>query len=143
MKKTIILVLLTVFLVLAISSCSSNNETPTEHDREVGFVGYYIVTNEMLEWGEFIFEGCHKFISDGNNPATLVDISEAGNLFDELQSGDKIEITFETIINANPSGTFYNVGSCRIIEKGKIDDVPQYVIEGIAMLEGIGWSIKK
>ncbi|MDZ5038623.1 hypothetical protein, partial [Clostridium perfringens] len=77
-----------------------------------------------------------SIIIDENRVPTLMD-NETGkeNIFDDLKSGDKIEITYHLINETYPAKT--QIYSCNLIERVNVNDIPQDILD---KLQEMGWT---
>lgn len=66
----------------------------------------------------------------------LSDQSEAGGLFDGLESGDRIRITYDTPAGSPWPGTNW-VFTCELLEKGALSDIPE---EALTTMEEAGFD---
>ena len=57
------------------------------------------------------------------------------NVFDDLESGDKIEVTYDIIMETYPGRT--TIYTCKLIEKGSANDIPKDILD---KLEEMGWT---
>ena len=62
--------------------------------------------------------------------------NESGNdgMFDGLRNGDRIEVTYEYVLETYPGKM--PVYSCKLLERGSIEDIPEDVLESLSEL---GW----
>ncbi len=62
--------------------------------------------------------------------------NESGNdgVFDGLRNGDRIEVTYEYVLETYPGKM--PVYSCKLLERGSIEDIPEDVLENLSEL---GW----
>ena len=67
----------------------------------------------------------------------MVDKSESRDLFDGLESGDRIQITFETPGEGGPWPGVNWVYKCELLEKGTLIDVPE---EALTTMEEHGYD---
>ena len=61
--------------------------------------------------------------------------TDTDNIFHNLKSGDKISITYDSIMETYPGRT--NIYSCKFIEKGTLDNIPKDTLD---KLQEIGWT---
>ena len=57
------------------------------------------------------------------------------NIFDNLKSGDRIRITYDSIMETYPGKT--NIYSCKLIEKGSLDNIPKDTLD---KLKEMNWT---
>lgn len=67
----------------------------------------------------------------------MVDKSESRDLFNGLESGDRIRITFESPGEGGPWPGVDWVYACELLEKGKLSDVPE---EALTTMEAHGYN---
>lgn len=80
----------------------------------------------------------HLIISEDGGPITMGNSSKKVDIFDSLETGDKIEITCNSEIRETyPAGT--DVYSCKLIEKGSIEDINK---DTLKRLEEMGWTFE-
>lgn len=115
MKKLILYFFLIIFSTIILLSCSINNKN--------SMTGIYLRSTN----------GSNIIIGDDNCPTTMG--NETGNeeIFDDLKSGDKIEITYDLIYETYPSRT--QIYSSKLIERGSIDDIPKDVLDKLQEME--------
>ncbi|MDQ0208615.1 hypothetical protein [Alkalicoccobacillus murimartini] len=120
MKSVLIYIFLIALSMIILIGCAANN---IEH-----------VTNSM--------EGI--FLKSNNGQNLIINDLEVvimGNdtgeekVFDDLKSGDKIEITSDAVNESFPSSA--NVTHCDLIERGSVEDIPQ---ETLDLLKEMGWT---
>ena len=79
--------------------------------------------------------GTNFIITKEQEPISMSDQSRGGTLFDDLDSGDLIEITHGAIAETFPGQT--GVYSCKKLEDGSFASVPT---ETIAILKEMGYT---
>lgn len=67
----------------------------------------------------------------------MVDKSKKQDLFDGLESGDRIRITFESPGEGGPWPGVDWVYKCELLEKGTLDDIPE---EALTVMEAAGYG---
>ncbi|MBE5961297.1 MAG: DUF3221 domain-containing protein [Lachnospiraceae bacterium] len=87
-------------------------------------IGYYL---EMKD-------GSHFIISEEAGPIVMSNQSDQQTLFDDLKTGDKIEITYDSIKETYPAGT--GVYSCKLLESGTIDNISKDILSNLTEM---GW----
>jgi len=116
MKKFAAIVLLIACSIAILSGCGEGRPAMT---------GRCLVTAN----GQYLIIG-----DDNGEPTVMCNQSGKANLFDELQTGDKIKITYDRILLTYPSQT--NAYGCKIIERGSLADIPQDIYD---QLTEMGW----
>ncbi|WP_430846376.1 hypothetical protein [Clostridium nigeriense] len=79
--------------------------------------------------------GSNIIISEDSSPTLMGNETGNENIFDDLKSGDKIEITYDSIMETYPGKT--NIYSCKLIEEGSINDIPKDTLD---KLQEMGWE---
>jgi len=74
----------------------------------------------------------HIIIND-NFPIVINNAKK--NNFENIKSGDIIEVTYDSISETYPGST--QVYSCKFIKRGNIDDIPKDVLN---YLQELGWK---
>lgn len=74
------------------------------------------------------------FVDEHNSPVVLHDASSGGNLFADLQTGDKVQVYYEFVMESYPAQAYTDY--CRLIERGAPEDIPAEVQQQLA---SIGW----
>ena len=117
MKKLLIyfsIIILSVLMVIIYS----NNKKNT-------MIGIYLEsTNEN-----------NIIISEDTSPIVMYNKTNKENIFDNLKSGDKIRITYDSIMETYPART--QIYSCKLIEKGTLDNIPKDTLD---KLQEMGWT---
>ena len=121
-KKIIAIILLTICLVLTVSGCKDVNDTDNGERHKI--TGRCLVASNDT----------YIIVAPDEGPVVMTDMSENKNLFKDVQTGDKIEITHGAILESYPGQT--NAYSCKIIEKGGLEDIPQDIYDELNLL---GW----
>lgn len=86
--------------------------------------GWYLATVEgSQETGPLIVRD-----DAGDHGVYIVDKSGSGGLFDGLESGDRIRITYDCPESGGPWPGVDWVYTCELLEKGSLDDVPEEVL---------------
>ena len=73
--------------------------------------------------------GSYLIILNDYSPIKMSDCSAGGDLFSDLQTGDRIRILHDGIRLSYPGQT--GVYRLRLLEKGSIDDIPSDVINAL------------
>ena len=117
MKKLLVYFLLLILSTILLVGCSENSRNY--------MTGIYLRSTN----------GSDIIVSDDS--ATTVMSNKIGdeNIFDDLKSGDKIEIIYDSIMETYPSKT--QIYSCKLIERGSIDNIPKDVLD---KLQEMGWT---
>ena len=71
--------------------------------------------------------GNNLIIDENNGPIVMGNETGKEDIFDDLKSGDKIEITCGPNRETYPGGT--EIYSCKLIERGSLDDIPKDVLD--------------
>lgn len=79
--------------------------------------------------------GMNIIVSDNSGPTVMSNKTGDENIFDDLKSGDKIEIIYDSIMETYPSKT--QIYSCKLIERGSVNDIPKEILD---KLEEMGWT---
>ena len=117
MKKLLIYFSI-IFLSVIIVILYSNNKKNT-------MIGIYLKsTNEN-----------NIIISEDAGPIVMYNKTNKENIFDTLKSGDKIKITYDSIMETYPGRT--NIYSCKLIKKENLDNIPKETLE---KLKDLGWT---
>lgn len=92
-------------------------------------------TGENYHTGRVIVKGNRVlFVDEHNSPVVLHDASVGGNLFAGLQTGDKVQVYYEFVMESYPAQAYTDY--CRLIERGTPEDIPA---ETQQQLASIGW----
>lgn len=92
-------------------------------------------TGENYHTGRVIVKGNGVlFVDEHNSPVVLHDASVGGNLFAGLQTGDKVQVYYEFVMESYPAQAYTDY--CRLIERGTPEDIPA---ETQQQLASIGW----
>ena len=117
MKKLLIYFSI-IFLSVIIVILYSNNKKNT-------MIGIYLKsTNES-----------NIIIDEYGGPIAMYNKTDKDNIFHNLKSGDKISITYDSIMETYPGRT--NIYSCKLIQKGNLDDIEKDTLE---KLQEMGWT---
>lgn len=119
MRKSIFTLFLGCICIIAIlGGCSKVNK--------VSMTGRYLKSTSDT----------HLIIDENNSPIVMGNSSKKDNIFEGLQTGDKIEIICNSEIRETyPAGT--DIYSCKLIERGTIEDIPK---ETLKSLEEMEWT---
>lgn len=90
-----------------------------------------IMTGRLLQSSD----GKYLIIDENGSPIVMSNQSGQESVFQDLQSGDKIQITYDGILETYPGQM--GIYSCELIEKGGIEDISEEVITS---LEELGWK---
>ena len=122
--KKFILLLLAVFLILALTACNESSEQqPTLTGRFIAGVAnthILVVDDEHL---------------GGVSPISMHNSSGIETLFENLQTGDKIEVSYSGEIALSFPGQM-TVYGYKLLERGNIEDIPQEIYN---LLAEMGW----
>ena len=116
MKKIMVLSIGILLIILTAVGCKK--------DQKETITGYYLETEN----------GSHLIISEESGPIVMSNQSKNDSLFDNLQTGDKIKITYDAINESYPGQT--GAYSCTLIEEGTISNIPE---ETLTTLSEMGW----
>lgn len=103
------------------------------------FGGSFSATGWYLDAAEGSQETGPLIVRDDTDAAiveSLVDKSEAGSLFDGLESGDRIQITFDMPESSPWPGVDW-VFTCELLEEGTLSDIPE---EALTTMEEAGYD---
>lgn len=117
MKKTLMYFSLLALSLALLVSCSINNKAT--------MTGIYLKSTDEI----------HLIIDETNQPITMNNATNNKDIFNNLRSGDKIEITYDSIAETYPAST--NIYSCKFIESGTVNNISQDLL---TRLEEIGWT---
>ncbi|MGG7058248.1 hypothetical protein ACQPUY_08015 [Clostridium nigeriense] len=117
MKKLLVYFSLIIFSIILIVGCSENSRNY--------MTGIYLRSNN----------GINIIVSDDSGPTVMSNKTGNENIFDDLKSGDKIEITYDSIMETYPGKT--QIYSCTFIERGSINDIPKDTLD---KLQEMGWT---
>lgn len=106
------------------ASGSSNAEENANNGR-ASMVGRCLISTD----------GQYLIIDENGAPIVLSNQSENEQMFEKLQSGDKIQITFDGIQETYPAQT--GVYTCELLEKGSMEEIPT---ETVGSLQELGWT---
>lgn len=81
--------------------------------------------------------GAHFVVTDDGEPFRVSDHTKNGDLFDGLESGDRIRISFESPGEGGPWPGVNWVYKCDLLEKGTLGDVPE---EALTTMEAHGYD---
>lgn len=117
MKKLLIYFSIIFLSVIIVILYSNNKKNP--------MIGIYLKsTNEN-----------NIIISEDAGPILMYNKTNKENIFDTLKSGDKIKITYDSIMETYPGTT--QIYSCKLIEKGNLDNIQKDTLE---KLQEMGWT---
>lgn len=121
MRKSVFKLFLGAICIIAIFvACSKINK--------VSMTGRYLKASS----------GINFIIDEEGSPIVMGNSSNKEDIFEGLQTGDKIEITCNSEIRETyPAGT--DIYSCKLIERGTIEDIPKMTLK---TLEDMGWTFE-
>ena len=129
MKKLFVLIL-ALFFVPSLTSCASNEPQPT-------LTGYFIATvgnSQILIVDEEHFS---SGVSGRFSPISMHNNSENEFLFENLQTGDRISVSYNgEIADSFPAQMW--VYGYELLEQGSVENVPQEIFE---LLIEMGWIV--
>ncbi len=111
-------------LIICIAALTACGEKTSEHEETAELTGRYLRQDK----------GSSLIIDESNTPIVMSNYTGDENIFDNLENGDEIKITFSSIRETYPAGT--DIYSCELISKGDISDIDETVITS---LEDLGW----
>ena len=119
MRKSIFTLFLGCICIISIlGGCSKVNK--------VSMTGRYLKASS----------GINLIIDEEGLPIVMGNSSNKEDIFEGLQTGDKIQITCNSEIRETyPAGT--DIYSCKLIERGTIEDIPK---ETLKSLEEMEWT---
>lgn len=117
MKKLLVYLSLFTFSMILFVGCSEKSEN--------SMVGIYLRSTN----------GSNIIIVENNGPFDMSNKTGSENVFDDLESGDKIEVTYDSIMETYPGRT--KIYTCKLIEKGSANDIPKDILD---KLEEMGWT---
>lgn len=117
MKKLLVYFLLLILSTILLVGCSENSRNY--------MTGIYLRSTN----------GSDIIVSDDSATTVMSNKTGDENIFDDLKSGDKIEIIYDSIMETYPSKT--QIYSCKLIERGSIDNIPKDVLD---KLQEMGWT---
>ena len=117
MKKLLVYLSLFTFSMILFVGCSEKSEN--------SMVGIYLRSTN----------GSNVIIAENNGPIDMSNKTGSENVFDDLESGDKIEVTYDIIMETYPGRT--TIYTCKLIEKGSANDIPKDILD---KLEEMGWT---
>ena len=79
--------------------------------------------------------GTNFIITENLGPVSMSDRSKGGTLFDGLDDGDFIEVTFDSIAESYPAQA--GIYTCKKLSDGSFEDVP---MRAVADLEELGYT---
>jgi len=116
MKKLLVYFSLIIFSIILLGGCSKNSKS--------SMTGIYLKS----------INGNNLIINEESGPTLMGNETGNENIFDDLKSGDKIEITYDSIMETYPGKT--QIYSCTFIERGSINDIPKDTLD---KLQEMGW----
>ncbi|VYU36985.1 DUF3221 domain-containing protein [Clostridium tertium] len=116
MKKLLVYFSFLTFGMILFVGCSENNKT--------SMTGIYLRSTN----------GSSIIIAWNNAPIVMTNETGSENIFDDLENGDKIEVTYDVIMETYPGRT--TIYSCILIEKGSVNNIPKDTLD---KLEEMGW----
>jgi hypothetical protein len=121
--KKIISILLCALLASWLAACSDSGEIAQEAER-------WTIRGRYCEAAN----GTSLLLSEAEG-AICITPADSEKLFDELENGDKIEISVDSIAETYPAQA--RVYSYTLIEKGTAEDLD---VEELQALEALGWE---
>lgn len=76
----------------------------------------------------------YMIINDNGNPIVMSNQSKQDTIFDDLETGDRIVISYDIILETSPART--GVYRCKLLKKGTIADIPESMLK---QLQEKGW----
>lgn len=76
----------------------------------------------------------YLIINDKGNPIVMSNQSKQDTIFDDLQTGYRIVISYDEILETSPART--GVYRCKLLKKGTIADIPESALK---QLQEQGW----
>ena len=122
MKKVFSAILGAALLCAALAGCSSDPSVPEES---------FPMTGRYLRPGE-----SHLIIPENGGATVMNNGTDDTSIFDGLDTGDKIEVVCDYILESYPAST--TIYSCKLLEDGSPEDLPQDEIDTLAEM---GWTI--
>jgi hypothetical protein len=122
MKKVISLILCAL-LAISLASCADSREN-------VEAAEHWTISGRYCESAN----GTSLLLSEMEG-AICITPADTGDLFSDLENGDKIEISVDSVEETYPAQA--TVYSCTLIEKGTAEDLDAEVIQN---LEALGWE---
>lgn len=117
MKKLLVYFSLFTFSMILFVGCSEESKN--------SMIGLYLRSTN----------GSNIIIAENNGPIVMANETSNESIFDDLENGDKIEVTYDSIMETYPGRiTIY---SCKLIEKGSAKDIPKDILD---KLEEMGWT---
>lgn len=122
MRKSVFKLFLgAICIIVILGGCSKINK--------VSMTGIYLKASSDI----------HLIINEDGLPIVMGNSSNKEEIFEGLQTGDKIEITCNSEIRETyPAGT--DIYSCKLIERGTVENVPKMTLK---TLEDMGWTFLK
>lgn len=117
MKKLFVYFYLLTFSIILLAGCSVKGTN--------SMTGIYLKS----------INGSNIIIGEGSGPICMDNETGNKNIFDDLKSGDKIEITYDLIKETYPAQT--QIYSCNLIERCSADDIPKDILD---KLQEMGWN---
>ena len=117
MKKLLIYFSIIILSVVVVKIYSNNKKKV--------MIGVYLKSNNES----------NIIIAEDNGPIVMYNKTGKENIFDNLKSGDKIRITYDSIMETYPART--QIYSCKLIEKGTLDNIPK---DTLNKLQEMGWT---
>lgn len=117
MKKLLVYFSLFIFSMILFVGCSEESKN--------SMIGLYLRSTN----------GSNIIIAENNGPIVMANETGRENVFDDLENGDKIEVTYDSIMETYPGRT--TIYTCKLIEKGSVNDIPKDILD---KLEEMGWT---
>ena len=121
MRKSVFTLFLgAICIIVILAGCSKINK--------VSMTGIYLKASS----------DAHIIISEDGSPIVMGNSSNKEDIFEGLQTGDKIEITCNSEIKETyPAGT--DIYSCKLIERGTMEYIPKMTLK---TLKDLGWTFE-
>jgi hypothetical protein len=112
MMRKAILLFLCIPLVTLFSCINSNDENLAEEHSTVT-TGRFLIADD----------GSYIIIVPDYGPIVMANKTDNEDVFDNMQTGDKIKVSYYIIADSYPGQT--EIYSCELIEKGGFEDIMQ------------------
>jgi len=127
MKNSTKIIILMICLILINTGCiNSNDENLAEEHGTL--TGRFLIADD----------GSYIIIVPDYGPVVMVNKTDNKDVFDNIQTGDKIKVSYYIIADSYPGQT--DIYSCEKIEKGSFEDIMQddYAFH-YNQLKELGW----
>ena len=121
------IIIFMICLILINTGCINSNDENLAEEHST-LTGRFLIAND----------GSHIIIVLDYGPVVMVNKSDNEDVFDSLQTGDKIKVSYYIKADSYPGLT--EIYSCEIIEKGSFEDIMQddYAFHYYQLKE-LGW----